>query len=344
MLDVEELFGFRPRSVIVFAVGGGGDAASGYLNAFWLRRRGVDAVLAAIAWERFIVDPCPGPLSLDEFASPAVRLEWLVEARGGCYAVRACSSRVIVPQVCRLARITGESVYVVDVVAGSRGVARSLEELASLTGAEAILAVDVGGDVLAQGFEDSLWSPLADSLGLAGSVESGLPVTVAVQSPGSDGELGLDAITERVGDVAVAGGLRGARMVSLEEVGLLEELVREGFVTEAGLAQVLARRGLRGELRIRGGTRRVALSFIQALVLYLDGSVLYEQSPLARRVSGTWSVWEARDRLLESCVATELDLEENLWDMMVRGEAPDPLEARRRARRVARSYCVERRT
>ncbi|AEM37928.1 protein of unknown function DUF1152 [Pyrolobus fumarii 1A] len=339
---IEEVFGFKPRSVIVLAVGGGGDIASAMLNTLWLQKYGVRSQLAAIAWERFVIDPCPGPLRLEDFAGPTSRLSLhLLEVRGGCWVVRSlCGGNVFIPQVCRLARIASVPIYVVDVWGGSRGIAEALRHLASLTGAEAILAVDVGGDVLAEGVEDTLWSPLADAVGLAGSVESGLPVVAAVQSPGSDGELRLDEILERLGDIAAAGGLRAARLVSFDEALVLEEIVREGFVTEAGLAQLMARRGVRGVFKLRGGTRRVDLTVLQALVFYMDGEILYKLSPLARRVSGTWSLQEARARLNEACVFTELDLEEGLWREKMRGLEPNPARVRAGGRRALRLRCV----
>ncbi len=338
---MEELFGFRPRRVIVFAIGGGGDVASAALNAAWLEARGVDAVLAAIPWERLSVDGCPGPLHPGEIigASP-VGAAW--EARPGCVALRSCNLRVFAPQVCRVASILGRSVYLVDAWRGAAGVAEALADIASLTGAEAVLAVDVGGDVLAEGLEESLWSPLADSIGLAASASTGLPAVVAVHSPGADGELPLGYILERLGDVAAAGGLRGARMVTGRELLLLEELLRGGLVTEAGLAQLLAARGARGVFSLRGGTRRVDLTVLQALVFYLDARVLHRLSPLSRRVEGTRSLEEARRRLNEACVYTELDLEEDLWhDILAAGRA-DPAAVRARGRRRLLASCLER--
>jgi hypothetical protein len=222
--------------------------------------------LAATPWERFVVDPCPGPLHPEEIQGVASTGLGYAEVRGGCYAIRGCNKRVFTPQVCRVASISKMPVYIVDLWRGARGVAEALSEIAGLHGVEALLAVDVGGDVLAEGFEPSLWSPLADAIGLAASVESGLPAVAVVHSPGADGELPIDYILERLGDVAAAGGLRAARLVSRREIEAMEELVASGFVTEAGLAQVLAARGVRGLFALRGGTRRVELSILQAMV------------------------------------------------------------------------------
>ncbi len=340
---VEELFGFKPRRVIVFAVGGGGDVASAYATSRWLEALGVDTVLAAVAWERFVVDRCPGPLRLDEFLSPAYSLgSALTAAAPGCRVLRECSGEILEPQVCRIASVAGETVYVPNVWGGALGVAEGLVELAGLTGAEAVLAVDVGGDVLAEGFEDTLWSPLADSVAVAGLLDSGLPSVLAVQSPGADGELPLGYILERLADMAAAGALLHARLVSNTETGIIESLVAHGFVTEAGLAQVLARRGVRGVFALRGGTRRVELSVLQALAFYVDLERGEPLLPLARRVRGTSSLAEARRRLNDSCVYTELDLEEDLYHEALMGRGLNPRRVRDEGRRRLRRSCAAR--
>ncbi len=339
--DVEEVFGFKPRRVIVFALGGGGDAASAYANMLWLRERGVESILAAVAWERFVIDPCPGPLRLEEFNSPAVRISpALLEARPGCSVTRGCSGALFSPQVCRLASITGENVYVVNVWRGSLGVAEALEELAGLTGAEAVLAIDVGGDVLAEGYEYTLWSPLADSVALAGILDSGLDGVIGVQSPGADGELDTPEILERLSDAAAVGALRYARLVSRKEAELIEALVARGFVTEAGLAQVMARHGVRGVFMLRGGTRRVGITVLQAMVFYIDAERMEPLVPLARLARRTSSLEEARSRLNDACVFTELDLEEGLWHDMLTGRWRGPRIVRDEGRRWLRMFCV----
>ena len=330
---VEELFGFRPKSVVVFALGGGGDIVSAAGQAFWLERLGVRATLAAIAWERFVVDPCPGPLQFTDMVS-VVQDSGVAVATGHCLAVRlcGCGGSVFVPQVCRVSRILSRPVYIVDVWGGAGGVARSLEEIASLTGSEAILGVDVGGDVLGEGLEASLWSPLADSLGLSGIVESGLPGIVAVQSPGADGELPIGYILERLADVASIGGLLSARMLTRLEAGIIEELVEGGVVTEASLLQLMALRGMRGVVMLRGGARRAWLSPLQALIFYIDAYRLAKVSPLYRLVEGTWSLEDAVERMNAAGVYTEYNLEQDMLWVMCRGGRPDPRRVRSEGR------------
>ena len=294
---------------IVAGIGGGGDIASTVLVGEALRREGARVVYAAIVWERFVRDPEPGPIPLDSMrgyydAGEAVLL------LPGCYAVRGHG--VVVPSACRFARVLGEPVGFLDASRGEAGVRGSLEALASLYGCDTVVGVDVGGDVLAEGWEDELWSPLADSLGLAAIAGSTLDNSVlVVHSPGSDGELSRETVFERIARIASRGGLLGAMGVPAVLAGLLEEVV--GSVgTEAGRPALLAFRGYKGYFSIRGGTRRVKVDPCSIVAFFLDARRAYSFSPLAQAVSGTSSIWEANIRLNGMGVYTEMDLELDL--------------------------------
>jgi len=177
-----EVFGWRPRCVLVASTGGGGDAGSALYLARVFEGHGARAVLAVLPWERFVRDPAPGPIPLEAFHG-VERLAYTARPLPGlCGAVRR--GRPLEPSGCRVAA-AGIPVYLLDGWGGAAGVARGLEEAAGLHGCEAGVAFDVGGDVLATGAEEGLWSPLADSLGLAAVAEvfRGDGV-VAVHSPG----------------------------------------------------------------------------------------------------------------------------------------------------------------
>ena len=51
---------------LVLGIGGGGDAVGSLSVARHLEARGLEWVLGGVAWERFVVDPYPGPRSLAE--------------------------------------------------------------------------------------------------------------------------------------------------------------------------------------------------------------------------------------------------------------------------------------
>ena len=325
---LEEVWGWRPRCVIVASTGGGGDAGSAYYLARALEAAGARAVLAVLPWERYVRDPVPGPIGLGELVGVEACCPHAARALGGCAALRG--GRLLEPAGCAVASIPGAPpVYLLDGYGGAVGLERGLESIAGLHGCEAAVAFDVGGDVLASGCEEGLWSPLADALGLA-AVASAFPGegVAAVHSPGADGELGAEEVLERAAAVAARGGYRWIRGLSRRDVEALEEALSRVY-TEAGRLALEAVRGAAGEAVIRRGTRRIRLSLVQALTLFLDAAVTASLSA-ARLVAGTSSILEARRRLNKAGVYTELDLEEDIsLYAAVHGELPGPLEVAR---------------
>jgi hypothetical protein len=324
---LEEIWGWRPRCVLVASTGGGGDAGSAAVLAEALRRMGARVVLAALPWERFVVDPLPGPVPLKLFRGVELLGSGLAARaalRGGCWAVRG--GRLLVPAACRAAEaLPWLPVYLLEGWVGPGGAARGLGEVAGIHGCEAVAVFDVGGDVLACGCEEGLWSPLADAVGLAAGLEAGLDAVVAVHSPGADGELNEEEVLRYAAMAAARGGYRWLRGLSRLDAPVVEEVLSRVY-TEAGRPQLEALRGRYGWARIRGGTRRVRVSLVQATTLFLDARVVASWAA-GGRLLGAWGLEEARRRLNEIGVYTELDLEEDVALFAAReGRPPGPEE------------------
>jgi len=315
------------EKVAFVGIGGGGDVCSAAALALAAEREGLASRIATVVWERFSRDPVPGPIPLDELKG-ALRLSaHLAACEGGCHATRG--GKLVVPHASIASKALKRPVYVVDVAAGAVGVAEGLAELARLEGLDCVVGVDVGGDVLAEGHESDLWSPLADSVGLAALAslaKRGLKAFLAVHSPGADGELGSEYVLSRLALVAKRGGYIGARGLCKDDVEVLEALL-ERADSEASRVQLLAVRGEFGPVLLRGGTRVVQVSLLQTITFFVDASVAFEVSPLAKAVSGTASLEEARKRLNEMGVLTELDLERLVYDFSLEaGRPPTPDE------------------
>jgi hypothetical protein len=218
----------------------------------------------------------------------------------------------------RMAAHLGEPVLLLDITHGPRALARGLEEAAAELGCDAVMLIDVGGDVLAHGDEPGLASPLCDAVMLSAAMilarsreRSGSKGTViaAVYGPGCDGELTPDEVLERIGELQSAGALLGTWGLTPEGCRLVENAART-VPTEASLMAVRCARGERGSASIRGGRRTVELTALGALTFFFDpvaaaGSAL----PLATAVSPAASLEEAHEALVAMGVSTELELE-----------------------------------
>jgi hypothetical protein len=315
---LEEIYDNMPRCVIVLSTGGGGDVATALLYAYKIAEEGSRAIVAALPWERYVKDPCPGPIKLSEIASATTYHDYALLHKG-CIAYRC--GRVLVPAVCKAALLLNNVVpiYAVDGWRGELGIRRAIKELSTLHGCDSILLVDVGGDVLAEGHEKELWSPLGDSLGLAAAINSDLPSALLVQGPGADGELSDKQLYRIIAELAKRGALMWVRGLSARDAKTLEHITSV-IHTEAGRIPLLAFKGFYGWYEIRGGTRRVWIDVSKATAVILRAEHVYKFSKPAQIVAGTTSLHEARRRLNEHGVYTELDLEEDIHALIELGE------------------------
>lgn len=303
--------------MLLFAIGGGGDIASAASLSIALEDYGIRTLLASIAWERFVYDPVPGPIELENIKNPMHVGEGFVVVNGDSYAVRG--GRRIVFQAARVARSLGRAIYVLDLYTGVDGLKRALMNIVSKERVQYIIGVDVGGDSLALGCEENLWSPLADWMGLSAIYQ--IDGILAVHSPGSDGELSQEYILARIDELAARGGLIGVKSICNREAEVLEKLLRE-VNSEASMIPLLAYKGFRGAYSIRRGSRRINITFYNTLTFFLKSKVVVERNPLIEAISSTRSIDEARSILNNNGVYTELDLEEDLYKA---GVAPSDL-------------------
>ncbi len=292
----------RGKTVLVAGIGGGGDVASAYCVARWLRALGAEVKLASIIWERMVRDPVPGPISPKELHN-AKLLNRIAILDGDEYAIR--DGVKVEPQASLIARAIGEEVIALDLKGGYHGMLSSLKEAIELVGADFIFGVDAGGDVLAKPGDEEVWSPLADSIGLAALKELENSI-LSIAGPGCDGELPPDEVLKRIAEVWRRGGNAGGFVISKDLASECEMAMRL-MHTEASRMVIEAAKGNYGEVLIRSGSRKLFLSPVTASVYHLWTKAV--ESELAEAVKGTKSVEEANERLLNACSVSEYELE-----------------------------------
>jgi hypothetical protein len=300
---------------LLIGMGGGGDVVGALAVTNLLDGLGTEWVLGGVAWERSPIDPRPGPRSLDQI-------------RGG----RACGSAAVLTEggttsadgvefsESKMAAHLGKPVLLLDITRGPRALATGLAEAATELGCDAVVLVDVGGDVLAHGDEPGLASPLCDAVVLAGGMILARSserepaawagdLIAAVYGPGCDGELTPDEVLERVAELHSAGALLGAWGLTPEGCRLVEEAA-EVVPTEASPMAVRCARGERGTVSIRSGRRMVELTPLGALTFFFEPLAAARSAlPLATAVSPAASLDEAHDALVGMGISTELELE-----------------------------------
>jgi hypothetical protein len=301
---------------LLIGMGGGGDVVGALAVTKLLGDLGTEWVLGGVAWERSPIDPRPGPRSLEEIRGGRPCGSAAVLTEGGTTSIDGVEF-----SESKMAAHLGRAVLLLDITRGPSAVATGLREAAAELGCDAVVLLDVGGDVLAHGDEPGLASPLCDAVMLAagmilgrsseqpGSADRGPTVISAVYGPGCDGELTPAEVLERITELQSASALLGAWGLTPDACSLVESAA-EVVPTEASLMAVRCARGERGTVDIRGGRRTVELTPLGALTFFFDplaaaGSAV----PLATAVAPAASLEEADEALAGMGIRTELELE-----------------------------------
>jgi hypothetical protein len=308
MRDAELLLR-RARRPLVIGMGGGGDVAGALATAEFGRiYDGAEPVLGGLTWERRPFDPVPGPRSSEEIAG-AHELAPGVLMAGPDTRLR---DRDVVFAESRMADFLGEPTVLVDIHDGPAAVADGLARAVAELRCDLVVLIDVGGDVLAQGDEPGLRSPLCDAVMLAAGGRlsaGGQPVLLGIFGIGCDAELTPSEVLARVAEVAAAGGLCGTRGLTGPVADRMEAAMQL-VSTEASAQGVRAFRGASGPTTIRGGTRTLELTPVAAMTLYFDVDITIKAvGRLALAVAEAGSLEEANDALHALGVGTELDYE-----------------------------------
>jgi hypothetical protein len=306
--DAESLLRASRRPLVI-GMGGGGDVVGALATAEAMRvYDGAEPLVGGLTWERRPIDPVAGPRRVDEIEggwelAPGVLLA------GPRTRVR---DRDVYFAESRMAAYLGRPSVLVDIHGGPGAVAEGLGMAVAALDRDLVVFVDVGGDVLAQGDEPGLRSPLCDAVMLAVAqmlAAEGQPVLLGIFGIGCDSELTVDEVLERISWVAAAGGLCGVRGLTEPVARRVEESL-ELVPTEASAQAVRAFRGVHGTVAIRGGAREFSLSSVAAQTVFLDVAAAGAAAGrLAGALAGARSLEEANQALNALGVRTELDLE-----------------------------------
>jgi hypothetical protein len=269
---------------------------------------GKSTVLGGVAWERFAIDPHPGPRSMDEIEGGRRLGE---HALALSPAEATTTPEGVELSESQAARHLGAETVLIDVTAGASGARDGIAAALAEFGCDLLIAVDVGGDVLGRGDEPGLASPLCDAVMLAATVAIAktTPALLAVIGPGCDGELTVAEVLARVAELATSGGWLGTWSVTPDAANSLEAVGRSSH-TEASLQVARCARGETGTVEIRGGRTTVQLGPIGALCFFLDADAVAGRSgSFAAAVARSDSIEAARTALAERGQRTELDYE-----------------------------------
>ncbi|MEW5354903.1 DUF1152 domain-containing protein [Streptomyces sp. 16-176A] len=282
---------------LIVAAGGGGDAVAAAMLHAALYGDEDQAVILTYAWDRLLIDPIPGPRGADNFTGlePVTRSVQSVPA----------TAEPIAPAGSTLPRLAAELPHtftLLDPHHGAEGVTRQLEELIDHLTPASIDLLDVGGDILAQGDEPTLKSPLADAVTLAACCQVNAPIRLLVAGPGLDGEVPPDDLRPLFGPLVHSFTAQDAESV---------DSLLEWHPSEATAMLAATARGARGICEIRDAGFAVSLTDEGPTVHEVDLDDAISRNTLARAIMTTATLDEAEAYSREICGFSEIDYERN---------------------------------
>ncbi|MGW3007523.1 DUF1152 domain-containing protein [Streptomyces sp. NPDC001219] len=300
---------------VIVAAGGGGDAVAAAMLDGALHGGGTPAVVFTYAWDRTVTDPVPGPRGPANFTGlrALTRSVWTVPADAAAIAPAGST-------LPGLAAELPQSFALIDPHHGAEGMVRQLEELVQYVEPESVDLLDVGGDILAQGGEPTLRSPLADALTLAACCELNFPVRLLVAGPGLDGELPADVLRDRLGPVVLT--LDAGHVAPVGPV-------LEWHPSEATAMLAAAARGVRGRCEGGGGGVPVPLTDESPVVYEADLDAALDRNQLAGAVLATENLHQVERYSREICGFSEIDDERHHAGRQPTGEFTPELVLRR---------------
>ncbi|WP_420707164.1 DUF1152 domain-containing protein [Streptomyces sp. NRRL S-1448] len=280
---------------LIVAAGGGGDAVAAAMLDAALYGGEAPAVVLTYAWDRLLIDPVPGPRGPANFTGlrPLTRSVQTVPA----------DATPIAPAGSTLPRLAAElpqTFALIDPHHGAEGMVRQLEELVQHLEPDSIDLLDVGGDILAQGDEPTLRSPLADALTLAACCELNFPVRLLVAGPGLDGELPADSLRARLGPAALT--------LTAEHVTPVSSVL-DWHPSEAAAMLAATARGARGLCEVRDAGPPVPLTDEGPVVYEADLDAALTRNQLAHAILATENLHQVEQHSREICGFSEIDYE-----------------------------------
>ncbi|GAB3651865.1 DUF1152 domain-containing protein [Actinocorallia lasiicapitis] len=298
-------------ATLYVASGGGGDAIASAIVHRAVSAVGGEAMIATYAWDRLLVDPLPGPRGVEDFVG--------LRARGGRTFQVTGETVPVAPAGSTLPRLAAElpvPLLLLDPYFGAAGMAEQIADMVVLAGAERVRIVDVGGDILARGDEQTLRSPLADALAVAACVGLEVPVEVLVLGLGLDAELTPEYALGRLGkDSASRVSVGPEHVLGLDRIFAWHPSEATGMLAAAA-------KGVRGRVEVRDAGTAVKLSDETTMVFQITLDRLLAVSPLVQQMIGTGSLVEVEDAVRRICGFCEIDYEREKAARLGRERSP----------------------
>jgi hypothetical protein len=282
---------------LVIAAGGGGDAITG---SALTRPLGLTEppVVLTYSWDRLMIDPLPGPRTADDFTGLRQLAPNVLEVLPSTKPISPAGSSLP-----RLAADLPTRVLLLDPTGGAVAMAAQVSAAVTYFHADSIALIDVGGDILTDGTDPGLRSPLADQLALAACVRTGLPSQLLITAPGIDGELPPTTLLVRLNRLG-ADQLPDLTSTDVASV----RSVFDWHPSEASGLLAAAATGRRGRVEVRDAADHIELTAMTTTLFTVNAKDALEVTPAAQ-LTNSRSLNDAEEIIREATGISEIHYE-----------------------------------
>tara|TARA_Y100001970_G_scaffold146701_1_gene180175 strand:- start:8681 stop:9625 length:945 start_codon:yes stop_codon:yes gene_type:complete len=294
------------KKILIIGIGGGADIVGTIPTKLYFESYGVKCILGGLPWERYSIDPFPGPRPFSQIVNKTKINDSLCWASG-----KTKTKDGLFFSESKVSKVLKEKILLINIFNDSKKIAKDLEFFCERNKIDMIIGVDVGGDVIAQGKEKGLSSPLADSIMLSTlrRIEKRIPTKIGVLGYGSDGELEASELNESLSLISQKKGLIGMAGISVQANKLMKKIITK-VETDASRIPTLAFDGMYGLTKIRRGRIQIDVHPFSQVTVYMKTSIIFKHvSSSARLIHNSSDIWESNSILLDKKFKTELDFE-----------------------------------
>ncbi|MBI4021530.1 MAG: DUF1152 domain-containing protein [Candidatus Aenigmarchaeota archaeon] len=307
---------------LYIGIGGGGDIVA--TLADYLRNKEA-SVVAGLTWKRRSHDPIGRPRRIGEFRNIRKYNDAI-----GVVTPETTTYEGVRHIEAHVSELIGEPVLTIDISGGVFATAAAIEDYMKKEGISRVFGIDVGGDVLCNGDEPTVRSPIADQVMLGSLVLLGTDSgSVSVFGLGADGELPLADFYRRIERITMQSLY--ATAARDRDLALMDRAMNGQTESSARAAEAARRlteerrmdiadtitaqrhpdlRSLAGPARpvpLRDGRRTGELSNLTGLYLHLNPSAVYNASCFSEFVGNYDNIQDLAAEMRRRGIATEFD-------------------------------------
>ena len=294
------------KKALVIGIGGGADIVGTIPMKSYLEEHGIQCLLGGLPWERYSIDPYPGPRSFDEIQKKKKFNESICFINN-----KTITKDGLQFSESKVANFVKNKIIFINIFNSIRQIAADLNEFIKDQEIDYVVGVDVGGEVLAIGDEEGLASPLADSimLNVLKILEAKCLTHLGVLGYGSDGELKINEINKCMAIASSKKGLVGSVGLSVDAYKAMKKIIKK-VETDASRIPLLSFEGSYGNHPIRRGRIQVEVHPMSQITFLFKPTVVFKNlSKPSQLISKSKSFYESNEILLTNSISSEFNYE-----------------------------------